>query len=69
MCNFVHKIKQYNHIRADPKIEDKKLQRTPLRQPFFGMAASLVYILAMELYPLKSPERRRLPAAQATPIN
>lgn len=30
-------------------------------QPFFGIAASLVYILAMDWYPLTSPERRRLP--------
>lgn len=30
-------------------------------QPFFGIAASLVYILAMDWYPLTSPERKRLP--------
>lgn len=33
-------------------------------QPFLGMAASLVYILAMDWYPLISPERKRLPESQ-----
>lgn len=33
----------------------------PANHSFFGMAASLVYIRAMDWQPLMSPERRRLP--------
>lgn len=46
------------------KMKEQKQKQEPVHisfQPFLGMAASLVYILAIDWYPLKSPDRRRLP--------
>lgn len=38
-------------------------------QPFLGIAASLVYILAMDWYPRTSPERRRFPESQLSGLS
>jgi hypothetical protein len=38
-----------------------RVEDTRAIQPFLGMAASLVYILAIDWNPLISPERKRLP--------
>jgi hypothetical protein len=46
-----------------------RVEDTRAIQPFLGMAASLVYILAIDWNPLISPERKRLPGpSKSDPI-
>lgn len=68
VTTLIHIIKQsisclkmhtFQTIKIGTKNIGSKLSK--IIQPFFGIAASLVYILAMDWYPLTSPERRRFP--------
>ena len=53
-----------NNNNIVTKIPNSLANSTKFIQPFFGIAASLVYILAMEWYPLTSPDLKRLPVHQ-----
>lgn len=49
------------HYRSNTTLNAMRTNSTWAIQPFLGMAASLVYIFAMDWNPLISPERKRLP--------